>query len=103
KNSASSRDNTMPDGPVRSGTRKVSGWSLAACYFGIVGLLLPLLGLFFAAPAVVLAIVALLHKRQRLTDDTVPGDIRPLLGLIFGGLGTLIWGAVWLMILTKGI
>jgi len=81
--------------------RKVSGWSLAACYFGLIGLLLPLLGLFFAAPAVIFGIVALMRKRQGVNYGSVTSDIRAVLGLIFGGLGTLIWGFVWLMFLTR--
>jgi hypothetical protein len=81
--------------------RKVSGWSLAACYFGLIGLLLPVLGLFFAAPAVIFGVVALMRKRQGVSYGSVTSDIRAILGLIFGGLGTLIWGAVWLMILAR--
>lgn len=81
--------------------RKVSGWSLAACYFGLVGLLLPVIGLFFAAPALIFAIVALLRKRQGVTYGSVTSDIRAILGLIFGGLGTLIWGVVWVMMMRK--
>lgn len=73
------------------------GWSLTACYFGVLGLLLPLVGLFFAVPALACALVAL--ARQRGAGSR---DVHPLLGLSFGLVGTLTWGAVWLYLLRKG-
>jgi len=79
------------------------GWALTACYFGVVGLLLPMLGFFFAVPAIGCALVALLRKRHELLAGKSPRDIHPLLGLVFGVVGMLTWGSVWALLLRKGL
>lgn len=80
---------------------KVSPAALLSCYMGLVGLLLPVLGFFFALPAVVLGAIALAKWRTGGTYGSVTSNIRAIIGVVLGGLGTLIWGAVWIMILMK--
>jgi hypothetical protein len=81
----------------------VSGWSLAACYCGLIGFCLPLLGLPFALTGVVCGIVALRRRRKAASYGAVTSDIRAVLGLILGGLGVLVWGgsALWWAIVGK--
>jgi hypothetical protein len=65
----------------------VSGWSIAACYLGLIGFCLPLIGLIFAIPAVICGIVALRRRRKATSYGAVTSDVRAIIGLILGGLG----------------
>jgi hypothetical protein len=70
----------------------VSGWSIAACYFGLIGLCLPLVGLVFAIPAFICGIIALRSRRKRQNYGAVTSDIRAILGLAMSGLAILLYG-----------
>src|SRR5262245_48517134 len=65
----------------------VSGWSIAACYLGLIGLCLPIVGLVFAIPAFICGIVALRRRRgPRQSYGAVTSDIRAIVGLALSGL-----------------
>ena len=78
---------------------KVSGAALLSCYMGLVGFLLPLFGLLFAVPAVILGIVAILRRNKSVSYGSVTSIIRAVIGIVLGTLGILIWGSVWLLYL----
>ncbi len=67
----------------------VSGASILSCYMGLIGFCLPLFGLVFAIPAVIFGIIALRRRRKAASYGAVTSDIRAIIGLILGGLGTL--------------
>ncbi|HMC65114.1 MAG TPA: zinc ribbon domain-containing protein [Gemmataceae bacterium] len=67
----------------------VSGASILSCYLGLIGFCLPLLGLLFAIPAVIFGIIALRRRRQATSYGAVTSDVRAIIGLVLGGLGTL--------------
>jgi hypothetical protein len=77
----------------------VSGWSLVACYAGFIGMCLPLVGLLFAVPAVICGIIALTRRPKGMTYGGITGNIRAVLGLIFGSIGILAWGGMLLFLL----
>lgn len=81
----------------------VSAWSIAACYLGLIGFLLPIIGFFIAFPALICGIIALRRKRKAVTYGSVTSDIRAVFGVVLGGLGTLVWGALVLMWLVHTI
>src|SRR5262249_3894609 len=76
----------------------VSGASILSCYMGLVGFCLPVCGLVFAIPAVILGIIALRRRRKAASYGAVTSDIRAIIGLVLGGLGTL-YGLVLLVLL----
>jgi hypothetical protein len=79
----------------------VSAWSILACYLGLIGFCLPLVGLVFAIPAVIFGIIALRQRKKRkkcATYGAVTSDIRAIIGLVLGSLGTVGW-ATFLIIL----
>jgi hypothetical protein len=82
----------------------VSGWSIAACYFGFIGLCLPLVGLVFAIPAFICGIIALRRRRsQRASYGAVTSDIRAILGLAFSGLAILLYSIPAVLLLVAAI
>jgi predicted branched-subunit amino acid permease len=75
----------------------VSGWSIVACYGGLIGMSLPVVGLVFAVPAVVCGIVALRRRAKTV-------DIRAILGLVFGIIAVTTWGSgVVLFVLLRSV
>ena len=69
----------------------VSGYSIAACYLGLISCL-PLVGLVTGIIAIVCGIVALRRRKKSKAPDSygaVTGDIRAILGIVLGSLGTL--------------
>jgi hypothetical protein len=79
----------------------VSVWSILSCYMGLIGFCLPVVGLVFAIPAVVFGIMGLRRRKKTGTYGAVTSDIRAIIGLVLGGLGTLIGiGLLILMIAT---
>jgi len=81
--------------------KRVSGWSLVSCYFGLIGLLFPLFGFFFAVIALPCGIIALYQWRKANTYGNVTSNIRAILGVFMSLAGILIWGVAWLWILSK--
>jgi hypothetical protein len=67
--------------------------ALIAYYLGLFSLF-PCLGLFLAIPAFVLGIMGL---RKRKENPAVKGSVHAWIGIVMGGIFTLVWGAVWIM------
>jgi hypothetical protein len=78
---------------------RVSGWSMLACYLGLVGFCLPFIGLLFAVPAVICGIVALRRRRKVVSYGAVTSNIRAIIGLVLGSLSILLWAGWGLMLL----
>jgi hypothetical protein len=62
--------------------------ALIAYYLGLFSLF-PVLGFFLAVPAFVLGIMGL---KKRRANPAVKGSIHAWIGIIMGGMFTLIWG-----------
>lgn len=67
--------------------------ALLAYYLGLFSLL-PCLGLFLAIPAFVLGIMGLKKRKQ---NPAVKGSVHAWIGIVMGGLMTLVWGAAWVL------
>ena len=63
--------------------------ALTAYYLGLFSLF-PCLGLLLAIPAFILGIIGL---RNRNKNPAIKGSVHAWIGIIMGGLFTLIWGA----------
>ena len=63
--------------------------ALLAYYLGLASLL-PFIGLLFGIPAFVLGILGLLKRAQ---NPAVKGSVHAWIGIVLGGLLTLLWGA----------
>ena len=63
--------------------------ALVAYYLGLFSLL-PCFGLLLAIPAFILGIIGL---RNRNKNPAIKGSVHAWIGIIMGGLFTLIWGA----------
>ncbi len=66
-----------------------NGPALAAYYLGIFSLL-PCIGLVLAIPAFILGIIGLKKKKE---NPAVRGSAHAWIGIIMGGIFTLVWGA----------
>jgi len=69
--------------------------ALLAYYLGLFSLF-PCLGLFLAIPAFVLGIMGL---RKRKQNPAVKGSVHAWIGIVMGGIFTLVWGAVWILMI----
>ena len=81
----------------------VSAWSILACYLGLIGFCLPLVGLVFAVPALIFGIIALRARKKRKKSGTygaVTSDIRAIIGLVLGGLATVGYGTLIVLLVT---
>jgi hypothetical protein len=67
--------------------------ALIAYYLGLISLF-PCLGILFAIPALVLGIMGL---RKRAENPEVKGSVHAWIGIVLGGLFTLIWGVAWVL------
>ena len=67
--------------------------ALLAYYLGLFSLF-PCLGLFLAIPALILGIMGL---RKRKQNPAVKGSIHAWIGIVMGGIFTLVWGAAWIV------
>ena len=65
-----------------------NGPALAAYYLGIFSLL-PCIGLVLAIPAFILGIMGL---KKRKENPAVKGSVHAWIGIIMGGIFTLVWG-----------
>ncbi|MEM9588423.1 MAG: hypothetical protein AAGA03_14160 [Planctomycetota bacterium] len=72
--------------------------ALIAYYLGLFSLV-PVLGLFLAIPAFVLGIIGL---RNRSRNPAIKGSVHAWIGIVMGGLFTLIWGLV-MIVMVGGI
>lgn len=77
--------------------RGVSTWSMAACYLGLIGMCLPVVGFPLALFALICSIVAITRRKKSGSYGAVTGDIRAIVGLVFGLIGTVGWGIVLIM------
>jgi hypothetical protein len=71
----------------------VSGYSIAACYLGLVSCFLPVAGLVFGTIALVCGIIALRKRKQNRKSGSygaVTSDIRAVIGVVLGALAALI-------------
>jgi hypothetical protein len=68
--------------------------ALAAYYLGIFSFL-PLIGLFLALPAFVFGVMGL---RARNRNPAIKGSVHAWLGILLGGLFSLVWGLAALSI-----
>lgn len=64
--------------------------ALLAYYLGLASLL-PCVGILFGIPAFVLGILGL---RKRAQNPAVKGSVHAWIGIVLGGLMTLIWGGL---------
>ncbi|MEO8496449.1 MAG: DUF4190 domain-containing protein [Planctomycetota bacterium] len=67
--------------------------ALLAYYLGLFSLF-PCLGFFLAVPAFILGIMGL---RKRKQNPAVKGAIHAWIGIVMGGIFTLVWGATIIM------
>jgi hypothetical protein len=80
----------------------VSGWSMAACYFGLFSCFIPLLGFVMALIALPCGIVALRRRKKKGSSyGKVTGDIRAILGIVCSSLTILGHIAVGIMLAMK--
>ncbi len=64
--------------------------ALIAYYLGLFSLL-PFIGLLLAIPAFILGILGL---KKRAKDPAVKGSVHAWIGIVMGGLMTLVWGGL---------
>ena len=69
--------------------------ALIAYYCGIFSLL-PILGLVFGIAAFILGVVGL---RQRKANPVIKGSVHAWIGIVLGGLTTLLWGGLLLLMI----
>ena len=80
----------------------VSVWSILACYMGLIGFCLPIVGLVFAIPAVIFGIMGLRRRKKTGSYGAVTSDIRAIIGLVLGSLGTLIGLTLLIIMIATG-
>ena len=60
--------------------------------------LLPCLGLFLATPAPVLGSMGLKKRKQ---NPAVKGSVHAWIGIVMGGIFTLVWGVAWIVMIIR--
>jgi hypothetical protein len=75
-----------------------NGPALAAYYLGIFSLL-PCIGLALAIPAFILGIMGL---KKRKENPAVKGSVHAWIGIIMGGIFTLVWGGAIVLAIFTG-
>ena len=68
--------------------------ALFAYYLGVLSVL-PVIGAFFGVPAFILGIVGLENRRR---TPVIKGSVHAWIGIVVGGLCSLIWSAVLILI-----
>ena len=72
-----------------------NGPALAAYYLGIFSMI-PCVGLLLAVPALILGVIGLKKRR----DNTIlKGSVHAWIGIIMGGIFTIIWGGLTMLLL----
>lgn len=80
----------------------VSGWSMAACYFGLFSCFIPFIGIAMALVALPCGIVALRRRKKKASSyGSVTGDIRAIIGIVCSSL-TLITHLILIVALAAG-
>lgn len=74
-------------------------YALIAYYLGIFSLF-PVIGLILAIPAFVLGIMGLQARKR---NPVIKGSVHAWIGIVMGGLMTLIWGGLLLVLLVLGV
>ena len=69
--------------------------ALVAYYLGLFSLF-PVVGFFLAVPAFVLGVIGL---KKRKANPAIRGSVHAWIGIVMGGLFTVIWGLVGLLII----
>ena len=69
--------------------------ALLAYYLGLFSLF-PCIGLFLAIPAFILGIIGL---RKRAQNPVIKGSVHAWIGIVMGGLMTLVWGVGWVFLI----
>ena len=72
-----------------------NGPALAAYYLGIFSMI-PCVGLLLAVPALILGVIGLKKRRD---NPLGKGSVHAWLGLIMGGIFTIIWGGLTMLLL----
>jgi hypothetical protein len=85
----------------------VSGYSIAACYLGLISCFLPGIGAVFGIIALVCGIIALRQRKKRKRSPesygAVTSDVRAIIGIVLGSLATLIQLPIGLIILVAAL
>ena len=72
-----------------------NGPALAAYYLGIFSMI-PCVGLLLAIPALNLGVIGLKKRRD---NPIVKGSVHAWIGIIMGGIFTIIWGGLTMLLL----
>ena len=72
-----------------------NGPALAAYYLGIFSMI-PCVGLLLAVPALILGVIGLKKRRD---NAIVKGSVHAWIGIIMGGIFTIIWGGLTMLLL----
>jgi hypothetical protein len=72
----------------------VSGWSIVACYAGLIGLVLPC----FAIPALICGIIALRKRKKSRSYGSVTSDIRAIIGPVLSSLAIVLCGPLLIVL-----
>jgi predicted branched-subunit amino acid permease len=81
----------------------VSGWSIASCYMGLIGLCLPFVGLLFSIPALIFGIIALKKRRRATSYGAVTSDIRAIVGIVLSTLSIVLYTTLFILIATGAL
>ena len=73
----------------------MNGPALAAYYLGIFSMI-PCVGLLLAVPALILCVIGLKKRRD---NPIVKGSVHAWIGIIMGGIFTIIWGGLTMLLL----
>lgn len=92
--------NQAPEGDATGGLIPYKNpFALTAYYLGLFSLF-PVVGLALAIPAFVFGIMGL---RKRKLQPEIKGAVHAWIGIVMGGLMTLVWGAVTVLIVATVI
>jgi len=75
-----------------------NGHALIAYYLGVFSII-PCLGLLLAIPALILGIIGL---KKRKANPLIKGSVHAWVGIIMGGIFTVVWGGLVVMMIVGG-
>lgn len=73
--------------------------ALIAYYLGLFSIF-PCIGLFLGIPAFILGIMGL---RKRAANPAVKGSVHAWIGIVLGGIFTVVWGIGWVFLILGAI